>query len=38
VATKQDFDIATIQCNSVPFAFHVFNLLRVTPPVAKEKG
>jgi hyperosmotically inducible protein len=31
VATKQDFDIATIQCNSVPFAFHVFNLLRVKP-------
>jgi hyperosmotically inducible protein len=38
VASQQDFDIATIQCNSVSFAFHVFNLLRVTPPVPKDKG
>jgi hyperosmotically inducible protein len=29
VASKMDFDIATIQCNSVPNAFHVFNLLRI---------
>ena len=29
VASKTDSDIATIQCNSVPFAFHVFNLLQV---------
>jgi osmotically-inducible protein OsmY len=29
VATKEDSDIANIQCKTVPFAFHVFNLLRV---------
>jgi hyperosmotically inducible protein len=29
VATKSDSDIANIQANSVPNAFHVFNLLRV---------
>jgi hypothetical protein len=29
VATKQDSDLASIQCRSVPFAFHVFNMLRV---------
>lgn len=29
VQTKSDVDIANIQCNSVPMAFHVFNLLRV---------
>jgi hyperosmotically inducible protein len=29
VANKMDYDIATIQCNSVPNAFHVFNLLRI---------
>lgn len=38
VRTQQDSDTATIQCNSVPFAFHVFNMLRVTPPVPKDKG
>jgi len=32
VASKTDSDIANIQCNSVPFAFHVFNLLRVKTP------
>jgi osmotically-inducible protein OsmY len=35
VATQQDFDTATIQCNTVSFVFHVFNLLRVTPPAPK---
>ena len=29
VATKQDSDVASIQCGSVPSAFHVFNMLRV---------
>jgi osmotically-inducible protein OsmY len=29
VATKADSDIANIQCNAVPNAFHVFNLLKV---------
>jgi hyperosmotically inducible periplasmic protein len=29
VATKSDSDVAFIQCNSVPGAFKVFNLLRV---------
>jgi hyperosmotically inducible protein len=29
VATKMDYNIANIQCNSVPNAFHVFNLLRI---------
>jgi osmotically-inducible protein OsmY len=29
VASKGDSDIAYIQCNSVPSAFKVFNLLRV---------
>ena len=29
VANKSDSDIATIRCNSVSGAFHVFNLLRV---------
>jgi len=38
VRTQQDFDSATIQLNSVSFVFHVFNLLRVTPPAPKEKG
>jgi len=37
VRTKQDSDIATIQCNSVSFVFHVFNLLRVDSPAPKEK-
>ncbi|HET9216218.1 MAG TPA: BON domain-containing protein [Terriglobia bacterium] len=37
VRTQQDFDIATIQTNSVSFVFHVFNLLRVTGPEQKEK-
>jgi len=35
VASKADSDIANIQCNSVPFAFHVFNLLRVQEPAKK---
>ena len=38
VVSKEDSDIATIQCNSVSMAFHVFNLLRVEPPAKKEKG
>jgi len=37
VRTQQDSDIATIQCNSVSFVFHVFNLLRVTGPEQKQK-
>jgi hypothetical protein len=32
VATKADSDVATIQCNSVPSAFKVVNLLRVVEP------
>jgi osmotically-inducible protein OsmY len=36
VASKADSDIANIQCNSVPFAFHVFNLLRVQEPAKKS--
>ena len=35
VASKADSDIANIQCNSVPFAFHVFNLLRIQGPAKK---
>jgi osmotically-inducible protein OsmY len=31
VATKEDSEIANIQCNTVPMAFHVFNLLRIQP-------
>jgi osmotically-inducible protein OsmY len=38
VRTQQDSDIATVQCNSVSFVFHVFNMLRVTPPAPKDKG
>jgi hypothetical protein len=38
VASQQDSDIATIQCNSVPFAFHVFNMLRIASPAPKDKG
>lgn len=29
VQNKADSDLATIQCNSVPMSFHVFNMLRV---------
>jgi hyperosmotically inducible protein len=35
VATKGDSDIAYIQCNSVPSAFKVFNLLKVQPSAKK---
>jgi osmotically-inducible protein OsmY len=38
VASKADSDIATIQCNAVPFAFHVFNMLRVQEVADKKKG
>ena len=38
VATKADSDIANIQCNAVPNAFHVFNLLKVAPSEDKKKG
>jgi hyperosmotically inducible protein len=38
VTRKEDSDIANIQCNSVPFAFHVFNMLRVQEPAGKEKS
>ena len=37
VMNKMDHDIATIQCNSVPGAFHVFNMLRVQPYQPKPK-
>jgi osmotically-inducible protein OsmY len=37
VATKADSDLAYIQCNGVPSAFKVVNLLRVTGPAHKEK-
>jgi osmotically-inducible protein OsmY len=37
VATKADSDLAYMQCNSVPGAFKVVNLLRVTGPTQKEK-
>jgi osmotically-inducible protein OsmY len=36
VASKADSDIANIQANSVPLAFHVFNLLRIQEPAAKK--
>ena len=31
VSTKEDSDIAYLQCNHVPMAFKVFNMLRVEP-------
>lgn len=31
VESQADSDVASIQCKSVPGAFHIFNLLRVTP-------
>jgi len=37
VATKADSDVANIQCNAVPNAFHVFNMLKVVPPADKKK-
>jgi len=36
VSSKMDSDIATVQCNSVPGAFHVFNLLRIAPADQKK--
>jgi len=38
VQTKEDSDLATIKCNSVPMAFAVMNLLRIEPPAPKNKG
>jgi osmotically-inducible protein OsmY len=38
VATKEDSDVASIQCNSVPFAFHVFNMLEVRGAAGKGKS
>ena len=39
VRTQQDSDTATIQCNTVSFVFHVFNLLRVAgDEPKKDKG
>jgi osmotically-inducible protein OsmY len=38
VSTKQDSDLASIQCGSVPSAFHVFNMLRVEPASEKAKN
>jgi hyperosmotically inducible protein len=37
VASKPDSDLAYMQCNGVPGAFKVVNLLRVNPPAPKEK-
>jgi osmotically-inducible protein OsmY len=37
VASRADVDIAGIQCNSVPNAFHVFNLLKVAPSDQKKR-
>jgi hypothetical protein len=37
VASQADVNIANIQCNSVPNAFHVFNLLKVVPSADKKK-
>jgi osmotically-inducible protein OsmY len=37
VASKTDSDIANIQCNSVPNAFKVINMLRVNAPEPKKK-
>jgi osmotically-inducible protein OsmY len=36
VTTKADSDIAYLQCNSVPNAFKVINMLRVTPSERKS--
>jgi len=38
VSTKADSDLAFIQCNGVPGAFKVFNLLRVQPSSTKKGG
>ena len=37
VTSKMDYDLANIQCNSVPNAFKVFNLLRVQGSQPKKK-
>jgi hyperosmotically inducible protein len=37
VASQADIDIAGIQCNAVPNAFHVFNLLKVASPGQQKK-
>jgi osmotically-inducible protein OsmY len=37
VTTKADSDMAFIQCNSVPGAFKVFNMLRVESAQTKGK-
>ncbi len=36
VMNKMDYDIATVQCNAVPGASHVFNLLRIQPAEKKS--
>jgi osmotically-inducible protein OsmY len=36
VATQSDVDVANIQCNTVPNAFHVFNMLKVAPAGQKK--
>jgi osmotically-inducible protein OsmY len=38
VANKGDSDIANIQCNSVPNAFKVFNMLRIESSPEKKKA
>ena len=41
VASKGDSDIANLRCATIPTAFHVFNMLRITQSEgksAKEKG
>jgi osmotically-inducible protein OsmY len=37
VMNKMDYDVANVQCNSVPGAFHVFNMLRIQPYEKKPK-
>jgi hypothetical protein len=37
VATQADVNTAGIQCNTVPNAFHVFNLLKVAPSEQQKK-
>jgi hyperosmotically inducible protein len=37
VATQSDSDTASIQCRSLPFSFHVFNMLRVSGAENEQK-
>jgi hypothetical protein len=38
VMNKMDYDIASVQCNSVSGVFHVFNMLRIQPYEKKPKA